>query len=146
MMYGGSAFWFFTSQPKSDCRTSLCHCYPLYHKSQFLSSISQKPVHIAGNKTPCLCTLQTTHNVVFSRFSKSVMFAPTCRLSHQSASHRSCYHQISCKAHLVQLLYSFSRLRLFPRHKLAVFLVSSSLLVNPVETQTKKKKPKPLTG
>lgn len=62
MMYGGSAFWFSTSQPKFACRTSPCHCYPFYHNSQFLSSISQKCVHITGNKPPYLCTIQTTHN------------------------------------------------------------------------------------
>lgn len=76
MMYGSFAFWFSTSQPKFDCRTSLCHCNPFYHNSQFLSSISQKPVHIAGNKTPCLCTLQTTHNIVFSRLSQLVIYLP----------------------------------------------------------------------
>lgn len=77
-MYRGSAFWFSTSQPKFDCRTSLCHCYPFYHKSQFLSSISQKPVCIAGKKTPCFCTLRTTHDIVFSTItdSKSVICLP----------------------------------------------------------------------
>lgn len=76
IMYGGSAFSFSTSQLKSECRTSLCHCDLFYHKSQFLSSISQKPVHTAGNKTPCFSTLQTTHNIVFSRLSKSVICLP----------------------------------------------------------------------
>lgn len=47
--YGSSAFWFSTSESKFD---ALCHCDPFYHKNQFLSRIFQKPVHIAGNKTP----------------------------------------------------------------------------------------------
>lgn len=50
--YGSSAFWFSTSEPKFDAITSLCHCDPFYHKNQFPSSIFQKPVHIAGNRTP----------------------------------------------------------------------------------------------
>lgn len=54
--YGSSAFWFSTSESKFD---ALCHCDPFYHKNQFLSRIFQKPVHIAGNKTP---TFDPTNN------------------------------------------------------------------------------------
>lgn len=65
MMYGSSAFWFSTSESKFDAITSPCHCDPFYHKSQFLSSISQKPVHTAGNKTLAFDTTANSENSLF---------------------------------------------------------------------------------
>lgn len=63
--YASSAFWFSTSESKFDAVTSPCHCDPFYHKSQFLSSISQKPVHIAGNESPAF---DPTDNSQYSFF------------------------------------------------------------------------------